>query len=316
MGSSQFAVPSLSALIDAGHEIPIVFTQPNRRAGRGGHEHRTPVAESASNLGIELYQPKTLNCEEVTSKLKSIEADICVIIAYGLKVPANQLNLPKYGFINAHASLLPKYRGAAPVPNAILNNEKETGATIFKLEKDWDTGPIYSYIKTDILSSDTTVTVLDRLSKLASTEIVSVISKIENSTIQPVAQQHSVASKAPKFTRDDGLISWSKSATEIDCMVRAFQPWPEAFMYVPGKRGKVQRITVLEVEEMPFTEDAIPGTVLAADSKLGFIIATGSNPLKLKMIKPEGKRLMTGTEYLMGARIEKGCLLDSDNIDG
>lgn len=314
MGSADFAVPSLVTLLSSGYEIPLVFSQPDRKAGRGGNVKKTPVTQAAVDAGIEVYQPLTLKDPEALDMLRKAQPDLCVIIAYGLKVPPEMLAVPKYGFINAHASILPKYRGAAPVAHAILNGEKETGVTIFKLEEQWDTGPVYGYINTPIRNNDTNISVLERLSIMAAEKILEVVDSIKNGNISPVAQNHAEATKAPKFTRDDGHIDWKKPASEIDCMVRALQPWPAAFTEFPGKRGAVQRVNILHVEEEQHRDltgiEIFAGKVIEADPKLGIVVLTGhGEALRLTRIKPEGKREMTGAEYVRGSNLALDTIL-------
>ncbi|MHC4870270.1 MAG: methionyl-tRNA formyltransferase [Planctomycetota bacterium] len=317
MGSAGFAVPTLFALSASGHEVPLVVTQPDRKAGRGGNIRKTPVAEAAGKDGIEVLQPENMKSESFRAHLEAIKADLCVIIAYGLKIPADVLGIPKHGFINAHASILPKYRGAAPVPYAILNGEKETGVTIFKLEEEWDTGPVYGYIKTPIRNNDTAESVLERMSVMAAEKMIEVVDEIENDSIEPIEQNHAEATSAPKLKRNNGRIDWSRSAEEIDCQIRAFQPWPEAFTEIPGKKGKKLRLNILAVEEekerVISENENVPGRVIQADPKYGVVVAVGNGKLlRLTKIKPEGKRPMTGAEYVRGSRLEEGFVLGAE----
>ncbi|MBN1257125.1 MAG: methionyl-tRNA formyltransferase, partial [Planctomycetes bacterium] len=251
-GSGEFAVPSLQALCAAGYELTLVGTQPDRPAGRGGQIRQTPVCLAAQDLGLAIFQPEKLRGNaEVVQTLQAEAPDLCVVVAYGHLIPDELLQIPRHGFINAHASLLPKYRGAAPVPHAILNGETETGVTIFKLDADWDTGPVYGKIKTPISSDDTSGSVLERLSLLAGELMVTIVGQIDQGTLTPLPQTSEGACKAPKFTREDGMIDWSMSAAAIDCLVRAFQPWPEAFTTFAGKRGRLMQLHILKAVPEP-----------------------------------------------------------------
>lgn len=313
-GSGPFAVPGLLSLVEAGHSVPIVISQPDRPAGRGGKMKATPLAETARSLGLAVFTPEGVKSPEVIEALRVEQPELCVVIAYGHKIPSELLHVPTHGFINAHASLLPKYRGAAPVPHAILNGEAETGVTIFRIEEDWDTGPVFGYVNTPIRPADTSQTVLSRLSVMSAELLVNIVSEIESGTAIPVVQNHGHATRAPKLRREDGRIDWGLKLEDIDRKVRAFQPWPEAFTTFAGKKGEPVRLQVLAVEEEPDrmedTRNACPGTVIESNPKLGLIVAAGEGrALRLVSVKPEGKRVMTGAELLRGTNIPVGTVL-------
>jgi methionyl-tRNA formyltransferase len=316
-GSGAFAVPCLEALSGSGQNIALVVTQPDRRAGRGGHLRKTPVKETAEALGLPVYQPQTLREEEVRIRLEAEAPDLCTIVAYGKKVPPELLTIPPHGFLNAHASILPQYRGAAPVPHAIWHGEEQTGVTVFRLEPDWDSGPVFGYVRTPIRSNDTSESVLARLAPMAGNLLAQVAADIEAGSAQPVPQEHAEATRAPKLTREDGRIDWAQSPERIDRMVRAFQPWPEAFTTIAGKRGRRQRVQVLGVEREPARDGAAstatPGEVLVADAREGLVVSVGAGEsLRLTRVKPEGKREMSGAEFVRGARLGPGDRLGED----
>jgi methionyl-tRNA formyltransferase len=309
-GSGDFAVPGLVALVSSGFEVVTVVTQPDKRAGRGGNIKGTPVKAVAEELGIPVYQPVNLKTDEALKALSQLQPELSVVTAYGHKIPPEMLSVPPLGFVNAHASLLPKYRGAAPVPHAILNGEDETGVTIFKLVEEWDSGPVYGYVHTPIRKTDTSLTVLERLAAMSGEILVKIVSQIKNNSIESIPQNDGEATRAPKFKREDGRIDWSESWEAIDRKVRAFQPWPPAFTLFPGKRGKLQQVNILGVEHEHVQTDDTPGTVILADDKIGIVIAVGGKQaLRLTSIKPEGKKVMTGAEFMRGSRLTVGTVL-------
>lgn len=319
LGSDSFAVPTLATLVGSEVDVSLVITQPDRPAGRGSKIRQTPVKEAAVEMGIPVYQPPGLKDREVNACLEKEKPDLCVIVAYGHKVPPGMLDIPRYGFINAHASILPKYRGAAPVPHAILNGESETGVTVFQLAEEWDDGPVYGTVTTPIRSTDTSASLLNRMSVLAGELVLRVVRDIASGKAAPVPQEHAGATRAPKMTREDGLVDWSSPSDDIDRLVRAFQPWPEAFTFLPPKRGKQKRLHILTLQHEPqfdlAAHSAIPGEILAADGRLGLIVAAGDGlAVRLARVKPEGKRAMDGAEFVRGANLEKGMVLGK--LDG
>lgn len=315
MGSGDFAVPCLAALLEVGHTIDLVVTQPDRRAGRGGAVRPTPVKVAAEELGLKCKQPTSPRDESFLGQVRVRGLDLGVVVAYGHKLPPELLRIPRLGFINAHASLLPKYRGAAPVPHAILNGESETGVTVFGLVEDWDSGPIFGVARTPIRVDDTAGSVLDRLSVLAGGLLAKVAAALAEDRVQARSQNPSEVTTAPKLHREDGRLSWSLSAYEIDCRVRAFQPWPEAFTMVPGKRGKQCRLHVLGVEKAGEKDEwvrgsEVPGAVLLADPRAGLGIRAGKGEgVRLLRVKPEGRHDMTGAEFVRGSRVKVGQVL-------
>jgi methionyl-tRNA formyltransferase len=313
-GSGDFAVPCLQGLAAARHEIPLVVTQPDRPAGRGGGLRRTPVKETAEALCIPTFEPERLRDETAHDRLRGAAPALCAIVAYGKLVPGSLLSIPEHGFINAHASLLPKYRGAAPVPHAILAGETETGVTVFRLAETWDSGPVYGTVRTPIRPQDTSETVLERLSFLAADLLVRVVAEIDSGAAEPRPQAHEAATRAPKLTREAGRIDWADPAARIDRQVRAFQPWPEAYTTMPGKRGRTRRVHILGVEREPQRDPAArnapPGTVIEADPKEGVVVAAGAGEaLRLTRIKPEGRGAMSGAAFVRGNRVAPGLRL-------
>ncbi|MFH0910489.1 MAG: methionyl-tRNA formyltransferase [Planctomycetota bacterium] len=312
-GSGEFAVPVLQRLHARGCSIPLVVTQPDRPAGRFPRLHPTPVKESALALGLSLLQPDDPAESGFLARIRSEAPDLCIVAAYGCRLPGELLAVPKRGFINAHASLLPKYRGAAPVPHAIWNGEKETGVTVFRVEEDWDAGPVYAFARTPIRPDDTSGSVLDRLAGLAAGLLAQVASEIETGCATPLPQDHALATRAPRLRRKDGRIDWAEPAEAIERQVRALQPWPIAFTLLARAEAPPCRLQVLgaalEPEGALPSKGEKPGTVLEADPRIGMLVAAGGGALRLTRVKAAGKRALDGAAYVRGARIRRGMLL-------
>ncbi len=308
-GSAGFAVPTLSALAESSHELAQVYTQPDRKRGRGGQVRPTPVKERALALGLPVAQPATLKDGMAAAELRESAAELAVVVAYGQLIPGEMLGLPRRGFINLHASLLPRYRGAAPVPHAILNGERMTGVTVFQLNERFDTGGILAREEIEIRSDDTSGTLLERLAPLGAELVVKVIGEIQAGTATARPQDEAAATRAPKLTKESGRIDWAATADRIERLTRAFQPWPLAHTVFPLAQGPLP-VALLAVAPVAADEtSAAPGTVLRADGKEGIVVGCGDGAVKLVRLHPQGKRAMSGAEYMRGARLEKGTIL-------
>lgn len=312
-GSAPIAVHGMCALLEAGHDIAVVVTQPDRPAGRGGHARGTPVKERAAMLGTPVEQPETLRDGTATAMLRGYGVQLAVVVAYGKLIPPDMLAVPPHGFVNIHASLLPKYRGAAPVPHAILQGESETGVTIFRLNERWDAGDVLGRETIPIHPDDTAATVLERLAPIGAKLLCSVVGQLEAGWVQPVPQTESEATLAPKLTKDMGHIDFYATADRIDRQVRAFQPWPLSHVFL-GEGKKRKRLNILSATGVPHPEgvagDATPGTILSADPHAGLVVACGEgDAVRLARLQPEGKRAMEDVEYLRGAHLQPGTLL-------
>lgn len=306
-GSAPIAVSSFNALIDSRNEILAVFTQPDRPAGRGGHMHQTAVKERALEVGIPVEQPAKLRDGTALEALKKYKPDVAVIVAYGHLIPKELLEIPEHGFINLHASILPKYRGASPVPYAILNGDSETGVTIFQLNEKFDEGRILGVEKVAIEDTDTTDTLLEKLSPIGAELICKVVGELEAGWLVPLDQKEEEATFAPKMHKDDGRIDWALDARTIDLHVRAYQPWPRCFtFYVAGRKRR--RLCILEVRTYVLTgEVARNGQIVHADEENGLIVACGNGEaVRLIRVKPEGKKEMRGLDFMHGARLKVG----------
>jgi methionyl-tRNA formyltransferase len=302
-GTPEFSVPSLKALVAAGHEVVAVYTQPDRPAGRGRQLTASPVKLAAGDLGLPVMQPETLRTPEAQAALRAWGADLMVVVAYGLLLPPKVLAAPRLGCINVHASLLPRWRGAAPIQRAILAGDTHTGVTIMHMEKGLDTGPMYLTRVTPMAPGETGGSLHDRLCDLGAEALMAALPGILAGTLAAVAQDDAEAVYAHKLSKDEAVIDWSSPATAIDRQVRAFNPWPVA----ETRLGQATlRVWAAEPITGP-TGPATPGAVVAT-SKAGIDVATGDGLLRITRLQLPGKRPMTAAE-LLNARSLAGLFL-------
>ncbi len=301
MGTPTAAVPTLKKIIEAGHEVVSVWTQPDRPSGRGNKLTPPPVKEFALAGNIEVHQPTKIKTEDAAELFSSYKADVAVVVAYGRILPKAFLSAPKRGCINVHFSLLPKFRGAAPVNWAIVNGETKTGVTTMLMDEGLDTGDILSQSETEIGAEETTVDVMERLALKGADLLGETLKQFEQ--IVPQKQEHEKATFAPIMKREDGLIDWSLSSTEIDCRVRGFQPWPTAYTFFQEKRLVIWKAaTTLQTEQNEFSTGEIAG--LYGDK---FAVKCKNDSLLLvEEIQPEGKRRMSAKDFINGSRIKIG----------
>ncbi len=302
MGSSSFAVPSLEALLQAGYDTRLVMTQPDKPAGRGLKVSACPVATFATSKNLALYQPKTLKDGAALEKLSQIKPDLIVVVSYGKMLPNAILELPPMGAINVHASLLPKYRGAAPINWAIANGEKTTGVTTMMIGEKMDAGDMLLQEETEIGSDETAPVLHDRLATIGAKLLIETIAGLEKKQIKRKMQNETEATLAPILKKEDGLINWKKSAIEISNLIRAMQPWPVAYTHVDGKTLRIFGAKLSE--EKP---SEAPGTVISADEKLA--VATGGGTLYVTDCQLEGKKRMSADAFLRGHQIKEGTRL-------
>lgn len=317
MGTPEFAAVSLARLLDDGHDLRAVFTQPDKPAGRGKQLHEPPVKTLALERGIEVFQPsKIKNNEDVRAVFERIAPDVCVVAAYGRILPEWLLRLPRLGCINVHASLLPKYRGAAPINWAIARGERETGITIMQMDAGMDTGPMLARRPVEIAEEQTAPELSARLAEVGAELLSETLPRIERGLVTPVAQDDSEATYAPILKREDGLIDWQMTAREIANRVRAFQPWPGTFTMFRGARLILWRARETAFQETGFQQDAAdgiePATIVDAD-KIGFTIAcNGPSFLRIEELQIEGKRRVAARDFLNGARLSVGDKINDE----
>jgi methionyl-tRNA formyltransferase len=309
MGTPEFAVPSLARLIRDGHEIAAVFTQPDKPAGRGKNLQAPPVKSFAVERNIPVYQPAKIKTnEEVRAIFDTIAPDACIVAAYGKILPGWMLSIPRLGCVNVHASLLPRYRGAAPINWAIANGERETGVTIMQMDAGLDTGDMLLSRAIEIGSEETAPELSARLSELGAELLSETLLRMERGEIKPVPQDDTEATYAPMLKREDGLIDWQMSAREIASRVRAFQPWPGTYTFFRGGRLTIWRARETAADQInQASQDRIePATILAIDKSCMVIACANSTALCVEELQVEGKRKLSAREFLNGTRLDIG----------
>lgn len=301
-GSSRFAVPSLDALVKAGHTISCVVTQPDRRKGRGLHVEGTPVKTAALRAGFEVLQPAVLNAPGPHDVLSHYAADLFIVIAYGQILSGDILGIPAMGAINAHASLLPRYRGAAPINWAIIKGEQETGVTIIRMNTRMDAGDILLREVCPIAEDDTAVTLEEKLARISARLIVQAVSFVAAGLCRLMPQDARQVVLAPKLRKETGLIHWDKPARVIHNVIRGCLDWPGAYTWHEGKLLKIFRSSVAPACG---EKCKAPGQICAAD-KCGILISTGNGCLRVEELQPAGRRRMSAREFITGHRIVIG----------
>lgn len=301
MGTPDFAVPSLHALAGAGHQILSVFSQPDKPKGRGHVMAPTPVKEAALELGLPVYQPVTLKDGEAVKRIQEQKPDIVIVAAYGKILPKELLEIPRYGCVNVHASLLPSYRGAAPIQWAVLNGEEKTGVTIMQMGEGLDTGDMLLVEDTPIGPEETSAQLFDRLAALGASALLKALEGLENGSIVPVPQDHSRFTYAPMITKALCPMDFTHSAQELHNQVRGLQTWPVAATTLFGRPLKVHKSKITK-------GSGIPGQVLEAGERL--VVACGGNTaLELCEIQLEGKKKLHAQEFLRGHPVPVGTAL-------
>ena len=296
MGTPDFASGALEALIAAGHEITAVYTQPDKPKGRGKEVQMTPVKVVALEHGIPVYQPRRIREAEEVEILRQIPADIFVVAAFGQILSQEILDMPKFGCVNIHASLLPKYRGAAPIQWAVIDGEEKTGVTIQQMNAGIDTGDIL-YTKEYVLDpKETGASLFDKLMVIGAEAIVEALPLIEAGRITPIPQNEAEATHAAKLTKQLGEMDFSKSAAELERLVRGLNSWPSAYTFFRGKQLKIWEAEVVPAAE---SKAAVPGTVIAVD-KQSFTVAAGKGGLQILELQIEGKKRMACKDFLLG----------------
>jgi len=302
MGTPDFAVPSLEGLIESGHEIVAVITQPDRPKGRKKTLTPTPVKEAALRHGLVVHQPERLRTSDTVAVIAELAPDLIVTAAYGQILPKSVLDIPRLGCINVHGSLLPRYRGGAPIQRAIINGESETGVTIMYMAEGLDTGDMISKVRIPIESEDTAGSIFAKLSEVGAALLLETVPALEAGMVQAAAQNEAEATYAPNLTRADERIDWSRTARELYNQVRGLSPMAGAFTLLEGDTFKVWGC---KPEAFAGTGSA-PGTVLEAGDS-GILVQTGQEALRLTIIQPSGKKAMPAAEWLKGARLQVGA---------
>lgn len=308
MGTPDFSVGVLRALAEAGYEIEAVVTQPDKQKGRSGKLQPSPVKECALEYGLPVFQPVKIRTPEAVAQLRSYQAELFVVVAFGQILSREILEMPKYGCINIHASLLPKYRGAAPIQWAILNGDEVTGVTIMQMNEGVDTGDILTKKVVPIDAEDTGESLFDKLSIAGAELLLETLPEIEAGRITPVKQNEEEATHVKMLTKEMGRIDWKKEAVVLERLVRGMNSWPSAYCGFRGKTLKVWKSEVLKAEEEKSDTGRRPGEI-ASVKKDALYVQTGGGILILKEVQLEGKKRMPVKEFLLGCAIKEGELL-------
>ena len=311
MGTPDFSVKALEALIQAGHEILLAVTQPDKPKGRGGAKNKepemqfSPVKECALRYGIPVFQPERIKRPEAVAELKKYDADIYVVAAFGQIVSREILDLPKYGCINIHASLLPKYRGASPIQQAVIDGEEKSGITIQQMNEGIDTGDILYQKEIFLDPKETGASLFEKLSVLGAEAVVEVLPLIEGGVIQPIPQEESKATHVKMIQKSQGLINWNQSAVVIERLVRGLNSWPSAYTWLKGRQIKIWDGDVEVQDGAADNPGQVPGTVVKVD-KTGICVQTGEGLLRINVLQPEGKKRMSTHDFLLGYPVKPG----------
>ena len=294
IGTGEIGVPTLRALLNSEHEVVAVVTQPDKRVGRKQRIESPPIKKKIAKTRIPILQPARIKDQKATGEIRDFAPDVIVVVAYGQILPRDVLEIPRLACLNLHASLLPRWRGAAPIQAAIAAGDCETGITAMYMDEGLDTGDILLQRHVEILPNDTGGSLHDRLAQIAPEALLESLRLLSAGNAPRIAQDNARATYAPKLKREHGLIDWSESAEAIERKIRAYNPWPGAFMKVDRQNLKVFSASVVDLNGQP-------GEVLRSDEDL--IVATGKDALSLAEVQLEGKRRMSAAEFLRGHRV-------------
>lgn len=304
MGTPDFAVGTLEEIIKAGHEVVLVVTQPDKPKGRSGALQFPPVKECAVAHGIEVFQPKKIREKENVEFLRKFDADIIVVAAFGQLLPKSILEMPKYGCVNVHASLLPKYRGAAPIQWSVINGDAVTGVTIMQMDIGMDTGDMIATREVVIEADETGGGLFDKLAEVGAKLCVDTMVEIENGTATRTPQNHDAATHVSMISKELGIIDWNKSAVEIERLIRGLNPWPSAFTKLDGKTFKIWKAKVVSKNS-----NERPGCIVNVGKDV-LEVQTGEGMLSLLEVQLEGKKRMETDAFLRGYKVEAGTCFE------
>lgn len=313
MGTPDFAVGALEAILQAGHQVAAVVTQPDKPKGRGKEIQMTPVKACAVSHGIPVFQPVKVKEKEAVETLREYNADIFVVAAFGQLLSEEILSMPKYGCVNIHASLLPRYRGAGPIQWAIINGEEKSGVTIMQMDKGLDTGDMLLKEEVAIEPKETGDSLHDKLAEAGARLIVEALAKLERGELVPEKQKEEESCYAKRLQKSMGRIDWQQSAKKLDCLIRGLLSWPGAYTVLRGKNLKIWEVEAIEEPEnvpegMALPAElscAMPGIVVGVERE-AFYVKTGEGILKILAVQPEGKKRMPVREFLLGYQVKAG----------
>jgi methionyl-tRNA formyltransferase len=305
MGTPEFSVPSLKAMIDHGHNIQAVITQPDRPKGRGKKMAPSPIKQVAIQNRLEVLQPEKASDEQFCDLIRVKAPDILIVVAFGQLLKKNLLTIPRWGVLNIHASILPKYRGAAPIHWAILNNEPTTGLTAMRMDEGLDTGPTLLKEVVPIGTDETAGELHDRLARLSRDFLLKTLEGLAKNQLTEKPQDHAIASFAPKIDRSMSLINWNQPAQTVSALIRALDPWPGAFTTLKGKEIKLFSSTVISEERL----NTKPGRVLGhAEGELE--VETSNGAVQIRELQLPGRKRLAASEFLRGFSLDKGTILE------
>lgn len=304
-GTPDFAARHLDALLSSQHQIVGVFTQPDRPAGRGNKLTPSPVKVLAEQHNLPVFQPVSLRPEDSQKLVSDLNADVIVVVAYGLILPKAVLDMPRLGCINVHGSLLPRWRGAAPIQRALWAGDAETGVTIMQMDVGLDTGDMLHKVSCPITAQDTSATLYDKLAEMGPQGLLATLAELANGTATPEKQDEALVTYAEKLSKEEARLNWTLSAAQLERCVRAFNPWPVSFFMIDGQPVKVWQSQVIAAEQ-----NQAPGTIISAD-KHGIAVATAEGALLMTQLQPSGKKSMSAQDLLNSRRewfIPGNCL--------
>ena len=303
-GTPEFAVPSLKTLLESNHEVIAVVTQPDRQSGRGRRMKSCPVKAVAEEAGIKVLQPRRVREAEFIEELKQLNPSLIVVVAYGQILPAEIIHLPEFGCVNVHASLLPKYRGAAPINKGLIDGEEKTGIMTMVMDEGMDTGPLLLKEETKITREDTAGSLSKRLSEIGAARLIPTLKGLEKGSLKPTPQEGE-PSYAPVMKKSDGLIQWSSSAEEICNFIRGMNPWPGAYSFIGEERFKI-------LMAFPVEGEGDAGRIESV-TKDELLVAAGSGRISITRIQPSGKPVMEISAFLQGRKLVEGMRFHSDD---
>ncbi|KGQ30805.1 methionyl-tRNA formyltransferase [Gallibacterium genomosp. 2] len=297
-GTPDFAAKHLQALLDSQHQVIAVYTQPDKPAGRGKKLQPSAVKQLALAHNLSVFQPKSLRKEEAQQQLAQLNADVMVVVAYGLILPKAVLEMPRLGCLNVHGSLLPRWRGAAPIQRAIWAGDEQTGVTIMQMDEGLDTGDMLYKVSCEISKDETSASLYQKLATLAPKALIEVLDHLDEGKYPPQAQQNELSNYAEKLSKEEAKLDWSSSAAQLERCIRAFNPWPISWLETTDAQGNKQILKVYQATVLPH-QNQTAGTVLQVN-KQGIQIATADGVLNITQLQPAGKKPMTVQDFLNG----------------
>jgi methionyl-tRNA formyltransferase len=297
-GTPEFAVPALQALLNSEHTVLAVYTQPDRPAGRGQHLHASPVKELAQMHHLPVFQPQTVRNSEVQQAMRDLGADVMVVVAYGLILPEAVLKIPRLGCVNVHPSLLPRWRGAAPIPRAIEAGDLETGITIMQLDKGMDTGPILMQENYKYIGDESSAEIHDLFSHRGAALLLETLSELEKNRVTPLSQNNALATHAAKIEKSEALIDWSLSALKINNKIRAFNSWPVAYTLFLKNNLRIWKAAAIN------EKSKLPSGTLVKMEKESFFVSTGQGMLEIHSVQLPGKKIISAGDLMRGHQSE------------